>query len=260
MKRFLCILLAMALLLGMLPLTALAAKEEHEEIQQIAVNTIVTYEDGDEELRIYRYITQGKRALWHGYYNRFEVVMIRGGEEKRYETKTWWTTYEAMTLEKAARKDEQLEKIMPAVRKAVSDIQLKQAFEELVRNPDAAVFLSEQWMQDVKNWQKELMLETIDGFCMDVIGVGLSANQLRSALYDVGREAYQAIENSQQDETMADTIMDREWIRNLLWALEFFLGFTRYITADRMKLENPFEKHYVENIVAMHDATREIVQ
>ena len=264
MKRVISVFMALVLSLGILSPAVYALEEPSGEIKQLAIKTIVTYGTENEELEIFRYIIPGKRFLLHGYYTRFEVVMTRNNEVKRYETKTWWSTYDAMTLEKAAQKDEKLGTILPAVQEAVTDIYLREAYDDLIANPDAAAFLSQQWVDTASGWLAEQVWDDIDGFCLDIVGVGMSNRKLLSKLYEIGREVYSAYDNSQSNNSIQESIMDNELLRNFLWSIQFFLDFTEYAMYKAMgvvvDVPNPFVEKFEQDIVALHDAARLIVE
>lgn len=249
MKKILCVILSICLLIGVFPLTACAAENNSEYTKEFVFESILEHsERGHEVIVVNRYHKYSFMTLTNKVYFEFEITNNEG--TYTYQTDTFrvlaWNMENA-TIERACKKDKKLEAIYPSVEKA----SLNAISERMISQNMSPEELKKELFGDVvESWyeaEKESIIEVV---VIEYVKTDFTSKDVLQNIVEKGFDIKDAAEdahisNGDKTEQLQDTInfaqKSMQWLKKIVDGIKIIIAFFTGVNANAIAdLENLF--------------------
>lgn len=221
MKKFLCFLLALTLLLSALPLTALAQTEEEDD-WAICCWLGDGPDDDPNQLQCVVVYVMRKFAVFQGWRNWLEVVFMDKDGTYIYNSEVLGSKFfNKPGIEEIANNDPNLSTIWPAMKDYLLNRYAYTFYmENLADKTDQEIALNT--LQEMfETWVDELVYDTLHEVCYSSMGVVFGIDEVIGTLYSESMDLEGALADMGADGKIADKL--KHWFEvlfSILFAIE----------------------------------------
>ncbi len=249
MKKILCIILSICLLIGTSPLTVCAAENNSKYTKEFVFESILEHnERGHEVIVVNRYHKYTFMTLTNKVYFEFEITNNEGTHT--YKTDSFrvmvWNMKNA-TIDRACKNDKKLEAIYPSVEKAALNVISERM---ISKNMSPEELKKELFGSVVESWfeaEKESIAEVV---VLEFVKAGFTSKDVLQNIVDKGFDIKDTAENAHvsngtEAEKLEDTINfaqnAMQWLKKIVDGIKIILAFFNGVNANPIAdLENLF--------------------